>query len=106
MHAAPGVSDMWKRIFQYTDSLGWFLNVVSLLASIGAGATLPLMTIIFGSAIGEFSSFQGGGSTASGFDDNVVYYVYAKRPLTSKNAYAEAENGLSICSYHGLFWST
>lgn len=69
---------MWKRIFQFADSFGWLLNVISLFASIGSGAILPLMTIIFGSAIGEFSSFQGGGSSTNGFDDNVLYYVYVE----------------------------
>ena len=68
------------------------------MASIGSGATLPLMTIIFGSAVGEFSGFQGGASSASAFDDNVIYYVYVERSLARTSAHAEAENGLSICS--------
>ena len=61
------------------------------------------MTIIFGSTIGEFSSFQGGGSSASAFDDNVIYYVYVERSLARTSTYAEAENGSSICSFQGLF---
>lgn len=61
------------------------------------------MSIIFGSAIGEFSSFQGRASAASAFDDNVIYYVYVECSLAETSAYAEAENGSYICLFQGLF---
>lgn len=39
----------YLRIFGYADSLDWTLNAVAFIASVGAGATLPLMTLVFGS---------------------------------------------------------
>lgn len=47
----PEVDGSFKdylRIFRYADSLSWTLNAIALVASIGAGAALPLMTLVFG----------------------------------------------------------
>lgn len=47
-----------QRIFRYTDRLGWMLNFVALVTSIGSGAALPLMTLVFGSFINKFNRFE------------------------------------------------
>lgn len=66
-----------KRIFQYTDRFGWILNFVSLITSVGSGATFPLMTIVFGSSIAQFNDFGVERSPSSGFDDKIHQFVYA-----------------------------
>ena len=64
-----------ERVFRYADSLSWSLNFIALVASIGAGATLPLMTIILGSSIGEFNNFGVAGSSQTSFDDTTRRYA-------------------------------
>ena len=60
-----------QRIFGYADRTTWILNSIAFLAAIASGTTLPLMTIVFGSSIGEFTSFGTGGSSPDAFNDKI-----------------------------------
>ncbi|CZT11194.1 related to multidrug resistance protein [Rhynchosporium graminicola] len=54
---AGGSFKDFVRIFQYADRLSWFINIISFITSIGAGVALPLMSLVFGDAIGDFNNF-------------------------------------------------
>lgn len=63
------------RIFQYADGLSWSYNVISLITSIGAGVTLPLMTLVFGDSIGEFNNFSTADIDARSFNNTILNSV-------------------------------
>ena len=65
-----------KRIFHYADSFSWALNCLALITAIGSGATLPLMTIVFGSSIAQVSNFGDGGSSSRAFQDKINNLVF------------------------------
>ncbi|KAF5000800.1 hypothetical protein FGRMN_1407 [Fusarium graminum] len=69
-----GLNDLW-RVFQFADRLDWFLNITSLICSIASGATLPLMTIIFGQFTGRFSDYAGGSVDPDEFQNDVNSFV-------------------------------
>jgi ATP-binding cassette subfamily B (MDR/TAP) protein 1 len=78
--AEQGSFKDYIRIFQFADRTDWILNVIALVTSIAAGATLPLMTIIFGNSITKFNSFSAGDSTPDSFtsviNELVLWYIY------------------------------
>jgi len=47
----------YLRVFTYAKRLDYALMVAGVVASIGAGITLPLMNVIFGKLVGNFSDF-------------------------------------------------
>ncbi|KIL89524.1 hypothetical protein FAVG1_07104 [Fusarium avenaceum] len=69
-----GLNDLW-RVFQFADRLDWTLNIISLICSIGSGASLPLMTIVFGQFTGKFSSFGSGSIDPDEFQKEVNSFV-------------------------------
>jgi ABC-type multidrug transport system fused ATPase/permease subunit len=72
--AQGGFKDYW-RIFTFTDRYDRILNGVALITSIAAGATLPLMTIIFGHSITQFNDFAAGSASADSFKNEVNHLV-------------------------------
>jgi ATP-binding cassette, subfamily B (MDR/TAP), member 1 len=64
-----------QRIFSYADKCDWCLNAVALVASIGAGSTLPLMTIFFGQFVAKFNAFQSGHGSPDAFRSDVSHFV-------------------------------
>ena len=64
-----------QRIFSYADKYDWCLNAVALVASIGAVAALPLMTLIFGQFVAEFNSFQSGQGSPEDFRIDISRFV-------------------------------
>ncbi|KAL2819147.1 P-loop containing nucleoside triphosphate hydrolase protein [Aspergillus granulosus] len=70
----PKFSD-FVRIFHYADRLSMFLNVVAFTCAIASGATLPLMTIVFGQFASKFADFAGGSTDPSDFGDIVNEFV-------------------------------
>lgn len=66
----------YARIFQYADRLSWILNIISLITSIGAGVTLPLMTLVFGDSIGEFNNFSKDDIDPQSFNNTILNSVY------------------------------
>lgn len=69
-----------KRIFKYTDRLGCSLYAVTVTGAIIAGASLPLMTLIFGGSTGTFNNYAVGQVSGQQFqasvDHFVLYFVY------------------------------
>ncbi|KAK2058571.1 P-loop containing nucleoside triphosphate hydrolase protein [Colletotrichum caudatum] len=52
----PGVKD-FVRIFSYATRLDIVIYILASVASIGAGTTMPLMNIVFGSLAGQFTNY-------------------------------------------------
>lgn len=50
----PSMSHYW-RIFTYCEPIDWVFLSIGALASLGGGATIPLMNIVFGQVVGDFS---------------------------------------------------
>ncbi|OTA87182.1 hypothetical protein M434DRAFT_81536 [Hypoxylon sp. CO27-5] len=48
----------YLRIFTYADPLSWTLNVIALMATIGTGASMPLLDFILGKTVTTFNDFQ------------------------------------------------
>ena len=65
----------YVRIFAYADRLDWTLNGTACLCSIASGATLPLMTLIFGGFTTKFNDFATGATTPSQFRSDVDHYT-------------------------------
>ncbi|KAL8838824.1 MAG: hypothetical protein Q9170_001979 [Blastenia crenularia] len=65
----------YLRIFSYADRFDWCLNAISFLASIGAGAALPLMTVIFGKFVAKFNAFQSGQGSPDDFRNDISHYL-------------------------------
>ncbi|GKT59292.1 ABC transporter [Colletotrichum tofieldiae] len=55
----------YLRVFTYATKWDFFVYVVASVASIAAGVTLPLMNIIFGQLVGQFTSYFSDTSTIS-----------------------------------------
>ncbi|KAM0431867.1 hypothetical protein ACHAPT_005120 [Fusarium lateritium] len=74
-----GMGDFW-RVFSFADRLDWFLNITSLICSIASGATMPLMTIVFGQFTSQFSDFASGSSDPDSFQSDassfVLWFIY------------------------------
>ncbi|RGP67760.1 hypothetical protein FSPOR_5950 [Fusarium sporotrichioides] len=76
----PKVSD-YLRVFNYATKWDFFIYALASVASIGAGITIPLMNIIFGQLVDQFTEFSqpGAGISTGGFrdilDKQVLYIV-------------------------------
>ncbi|SMY22604.1 unnamed protein product [Zymoseptoria tritici ST99CH_1A5] len=74
-----GIRDYF-RIFQFADGTDRALYATSLLAAMAAGATLPLMTLVFGQFTATFNDFATGTLPPDDFksevDHFVLYFVY------------------------------
>ncbi|EWY89125.1 hypothetical protein FOYG_10060 [Fusarium oxysporum NRRL 32931] len=68
------LGDLW-RVFRFADRLDWILNFTSLICSIASGATLPLMTIVFGQFTGRFSDYASGKLDPESFQAEVNTFV-------------------------------
>ena len=64
-----------QRIFSYADKYDWCLNAVALVASIGAGASLPLMTLVFGQFVAKFNAFEGDDGSPDAFRSDISRFV-------------------------------
>lgn len=64
-----------QRIFSYADNYDWCLNAIALVASIGAGATLPLMTLVFGQFVAKFNAFQSDQGSPDAFRSDISDFV-------------------------------
>src|SRR5947209_5512250 len=77
----PGFSNFW-RILSYSTTVDRFLMVAATIFSIGAGATLPLMNVVFGRLAGSFNSYFIPGSNVSkdeflaSVNQNALYILY------------------------------
>lgn len=60
----PAFSD-YLRVFTYATKWDFVVYVIAAVASIGAGVSLPLMNIIFGQLVGQFTDFFRENSTVT-----------------------------------------
>ncbi|KAM0218810.1 hypothetical protein ACHAPQ_005943 [Fusarium lateritium] len=60
----------YLRIFSYATKWDFFAYAAGFLASVGAGVTLPLMNVVFGQFVGNFTDYFLPGSTTSQSDFN------------------------------------
>ncbi|KAJ5832960.1 hypothetical protein N7474_001271 [Penicillium riverlandense] len=84
------------RILSYTTTKDRMVLAIALICSVGSGVPLPIMNIVFGSLVGEFSSYftPGTSTTAAQFKTSVsrlslyiVYLFIAKFTLTYFSMY-------------------
>ncbi|PQK17486.1 hypothetical protein BB8028_0007g06810 [Beauveria bassiana] len=84
----PGSAASFKsylRIFTYANPLSWTLNLIALLAAIGAGACLPLLDFILGKTVTTFNNFQTGSVDPAQFRSEaskwalVIVYLFIGR---------------------------
>ncbi|KAI0172630.1 ABC transporter [Hypoxylon sp. FL1284] len=64
----PTISD-YLRVFGYATKWDFCVYAVAAVASIGAGVAMPLMTVIFGQLVGQFTSYFGDASAAMSQED-------------------------------------
>ncbi|KAH8723608.1 P-loop containing nucleoside triphosphate hydrolase protein [Phaeosphaeriaceae sp. PMI808] len=53
------------RVFSYGTKLDYFLMVISCLTSIGSGVAMPLMNVVFGQLVGNFTNYFIPGTTVT-----------------------------------------
>ncbi|KAH9989883.1 P-loop containing nucleoside triphosphate hydrolase protein [Xylariaceae sp. FL0662B] len=56
LERTPNISD-YLRIFSYATKWDFVVYAIASLASVGAGVALPLMNIIFGQLVGQFTNY-------------------------------------------------
>ncbi|CAI6342525.1 unnamed protein product [Periconia digitata] len=78
--AAPNEKVGYFALFRYADSRDIAIMAVATLASVVAGACLPLMTLVYGNFAGSFTSFSVDSSAKDAFRDRTnqftLYFVY------------------------------
>ncbi|CAM1507653.1 Fc.00g072940.m01.CDS01 [Cosmosporella sp. VM-42] len=69
-HRTPKFSD-YLRVFKYATRWDFCIYTFASFASIGAGVTLPLMNVVFGQLIGQFTDFgrESSNMTREAFED-------------------------------------
>ncbi|RFU29279.1 hypothetical protein B7463_g7075, partial [Scytalidium lignicola] len=60
----PKFSD-YLRVFSYATKWDFCVYIIASIASVGAGVTMPLMNIIFGQLVGQFTDYFNDSSTIS-----------------------------------------
>ncbi|KAG9185384.1 ATP-binding cassette, subfamily B (MDR/TAP), member 1 [Alternaria panax] len=77
---APNLTVGYFSLFRYATAKDKVIMVVALLASIAAGAVMPLMTLVYGNFAGSFTSFSVDAVAAGKFEDQInqytLYFVY------------------------------
>jgi ATP-binding cassette subfamily B (MDR/TAP) protein 1 len=63
----PKISD-YLRVFSYATKWDFCVYIVASVASVGAGLTMPLMNVIFGKLVGQFTDYFKDSSTMSSDD--------------------------------------
>ncbi|GAB7366799.1 hypothetical protein MBLNU230_g0751t1 [Neophaeotheca triangularis] len=75
-----GSAKDYFRIFTFADRLDTLLYAVAFTCAIVSGASLPLMTLVFGQSTSSFSSYAAGTTEAQEFtsriNELVLYFVY------------------------------
>ncbi|KAF1811024.1 P-loop containing nucleoside triphosphate hydrolase protein [Eremomyces bilateralis CBS 781.70] len=70
------------RVLSYGTGLDYFLVVLAVLSSVGVGVSLPLMQIVFGRLVGDFTAYSTPGNTLTEaafkklFTKNSLWFVY------------------------------
>ncbi|PTB81606.1 P-loop containing nucleoside triphosphate hydrolase protein [Trichoderma longibrachiatum ATCC 18648] len=104
----------YLRVFQYATKWDFFAYAAGVLASIGAGITLPLMNVVFGNFVGDISDFTNAASQSQeGFRkraDQLSLYMFAlflgRLGLNYINKFAFRMIGIRISSAIRLHYLT
>lgn len=64
-----------QRIFSYADRTDRVLFIIALLCAVGSGASLPLMSIIFGKFTTKFTSFAEHQETVQAFQSTCDHFA-------------------------------
>jgi ATP-binding cassette subfamily B (MDR/TAP) protein 1 len=100
----PGFNNFW-RILRFSTTTDRFLMATGTVFSVGAGATLPLMNVIFGKLVGSFSGYSSPDSSVSkneflaSANRNALYFLYlfiAKFVLGYISIYSFRMSGIRI----------
>ncbi|KAJ4299267.1 hypothetical protein N0V90_004511 [Kalmusia sp. IMI 367209] len=77
---APNETVGYFSLFRYANKKEVVIMLVSFLASVAAGACLPLMTLVYGNFAGSFTGFSVNAVAAQRFEDQIntftLYFVY------------------------------
>ncbi|KAJ9635107.1 hypothetical protein H2199_008593 [Coniosporium tulheliwenetii] len=77
---SKGGVGVYFRVFKYTDGFDRLLYAISCFGAIVSGASLPLMTLVFGASTRTFSNYSMGNSDPQAFQNEVnrlvLYFVY------------------------------
>ncbi|KAH7082712.1 leptomycin B resistance protein pmd1 [Paraphoma chrysanthemicola] len=77
---APKLTVGYFALFRYASRNEIIIMVIALIASIAAGAVMPLMTIVYGNFAGTFTGFSVDALAISHFQDQIntltLYFVY------------------------------
>ncbi|KAK7432079.1 hypothetical protein QQZ08_001369 [Neonectria magnoliae] len=78
--AAPEITAGFATLYRYASTNDVIIILVSCFMSIGSGATMPLMIVVFGSLQGTFQDFFQGDADVAAFSKElgrtVLYFVY------------------------------
>ncbi|KAF2086861.1 ABC transporter-like protein [Saccharata proteae CBS 121410] len=76
----PPTNVTYFTLYRYATTFDLVVIAISSICAIGAGAVLPLLTVVFGSLAGTFQGLFNGTITGSAFnsklDNYVLYFVY------------------------------
>lgn len=80
-----GSNGGWLKAFvrvmgSYSEPLDHILRLIGFFAAVGSGAALPLMTLVFGSSVDKFNSFDAGRDSSDelyrSLSRNALFFVY------------------------------
>lgn len=77
---APSLTVGYFALFRYATRRDIVIMILALVASIAAGAVMPLMTLVYGNFAGSFTSFGASATAAEQFqhqiNTNTLYFIY------------------------------
>jgi ATP-binding cassette subfamily B (MDR/TAP) protein 1 len=71
----PEVKSGVKALYRYGTTNDFLIIAVSGICAIGAGAALPLMTVVFGNLAGDFNGYFGGSVSKAEFEHTIAHMV-------------------------------
>jgi ATP-binding cassette subfamily B (MDR/TAP) protein 1 len=78
--SAPNLTVGYFSLFRYANGMDRLVMVGALVASIAAGAVMPLMTLVYGNFAGSFTSHSVGAVEAAKFQSQInqftLYFIY------------------------------
>jgi ATP-binding cassette subfamily B (MDR/TAP) protein 1 len=81
---APKLTIGYFALFRYASRVEVLIMIVALVASIAAGATMPLMTVVYGNFAGSFTNFSVDAAAVREFENKIntltLYFVYLGMP--------------------------
>lgn len=77
---SPSTTVGYFSLFRYATAMDKLVMAAALIASIAAGAVMPLMTLVYGNFAGSFTSHSVGAVEANKFKDQInqytLYFIY------------------------------